>query len=195
MLGEHPDAELAPRDVVTRRRSRLGSRPAGPATCRCATSIRERVRRRFPNLVEGCARLGTRPVRAIRCPVAPAAHYLMGGDRHGPRRRDHDRRPVRRRRVRLHRSARRQPAGVELAARVLRLRPPRRRRWPGRRRRAVVADGRTARPAARSGRRSPSCGGGCGTAPAPYATGRASSGSPRGSTTSPSSNPVPRRNA
>jgi L-aspartate oxidase len=84
MLGEHPDAELAPRDVVTRviqarlaagRTSYLSLRHLDPAL----------VERRFPTLVEGCARLGI-DLRRDPVPVAPAAHYLMGGiatDIHG----------------------------------------------------------------------------------------------------------------
>jgi L-aspartate oxidase len=77
MLNEHPDAELAPRDVVTRviqarldagRTSYLSLRHLDP----------DRVHRRFPNLVDGCARLGL-DLCADPVPVAPAAHYLMGG--------------------------------------------------------------------------------------------------------------------
>jgi L-aspartate oxidase len=77
MLDEHPDAELAPRDVVTRviqarlaagRTSYLSLRHLDP----------DRVARRFPTLVEGCARLGI-DLRRDPVPVAPAAHYLMGG--------------------------------------------------------------------------------------------------------------------
>ena len=76
MLAEHPDAELAPRDVVTRViQARLAA--GRPATCRCATSTPTRPRR-FPNLAEGCARLGFDLARDP-LPVAPAAHYLMGG--------------------------------------------------------------------------------------------------------------------
>jgi L-aspartate oxidase len=77
MPDEHPDAELAPRDVVTGvlqarlergETSFLSLRHLHPA----------QVRGRFPNLVEGCARLGIDLCRDL-VPVAPAAHYLMGG--------------------------------------------------------------------------------------------------------------------
>jgi L-aspartate oxidase len=77
MVAEHPDAELAPRDVVTRViEARLDAGQTSYLTL--AHLEPDLVRGRFPSLVDGCARLGidlcTDPV-----PVAPAAHYLMGG--------------------------------------------------------------------------------------------------------------------
>ena len=82
----------------------------------------------FPN-VAAHARARRGSTRAATwCPSRPAAHYTMGGDRHRPRRPLDAARPVRGRRVRLQRAARRQPARLELARRVLRVRPPRR-RW------------------------------------------------------------------
>jgi len=74
-----PRGELAPRDVVARAIYRclrrdgaavyLDLRPIGAADV---------IRRRFPNIAAACARfgvdIGTQPV-----PVAPAAHYHMGG--------------------------------------------------------------------------------------------------------------------
>jgi L-aspartate oxidase len=84
MVDEHPDAELAPRDVVTRViQARLDAGRTSYLSLRHLDS--DRVRRRFPNLVEGCARLGI-DLCADPVPVAPAAHYLMGGiatDLHG----------------------------------------------------------------------------------------------------------------
>ncbi len=77
MLGIHPDAELGPRDVVARaifeqlQRGRvvgLDARAAiGPAF---ATE--------FPTVFNFCMSAGIDP-RAQRIPVAPAAHYHMGG--------------------------------------------------------------------------------------------------------------------
>lgn len=77
MLGLHPDAELAPRDVVARaihaetvagRRPMLDTRAAiGPA-----------ITARFPAVAEACVRVGIDPVRAP-IPVVAAAHYHMGG--------------------------------------------------------------------------------------------------------------------
>ena len=77
MEGVHPDGELAPRDVVARviheRRtagltSYLDLRHLDP----------DRIQRRFPTLIEGCAANGVDLANDL-VPVAPAAHYLMGG--------------------------------------------------------------------------------------------------------------------
>ena len=131
MLDVHPDGELAPRDVVAREiQNRLAGGEVSYLTLGHLDAAA--VRDRFPNLVEGAARAGLDLTRD-RLPVSPAAHYLMGGDRHRPGRRQRHRRPLRRGRVRVQRRARREPAGVELAARVLRLLPPRGRRRAGRR--------------------------------------------------------------
>ncbi len=79
---------------------------------------------RFPNVVSALRDAGLDPTREL-VPVAPAAHYMMGGivtDLDG---RSTVAGALRGRRVLVHRAARRQPAGVELAERVLRVRPPR----------------------------------------------------------------------
>jgi L-aspartate oxidase len=77
MPAEHPDAELAPRDVVARTiQRRLSEGETSYLTL--AHLDAEAVRRRFPNLVEGVARAGLDLTRD-RLPVSPAAHYLMGG--------------------------------------------------------------------------------------------------------------------
>ena len=78
----------------------------------------------FPNVVGALKRAGIDPEHEL-IPVAPAAHYMMGGiatDSHG---RASVAGPLRGRRVLLHGPARRQPAGVQLAERVLRVRRPR----------------------------------------------------------------------
>ncbi len=77
MLDVHPDAELAPRDVVARaifaetqasRHPMLDTR----------TAIGAAITTRFPAVAEACQRGGIDPVtQAI--PVAAAAHYHMGG--------------------------------------------------------------------------------------------------------------------
>jgi L-aspartate oxidase len=76
MREEHPDAELAPRDIVARaiwRRLRDGGE-----VFLDATKLAGRVEERFPTVVGLCRDQGfdlpSRPV-----PVAPAAHYHMGG--------------------------------------------------------------------------------------------------------------------
>jgi L-aspartate oxidase len=77
MPAEHPDAELAPRDVVAAvLQSRLEA--GRPSFLRLDHLDAGRVRERFPNLVRGCAAVGL-DLTCDPIPVAPAAHYLMGG--------------------------------------------------------------------------------------------------------------------
>lgn len=75
MNGEHPDRELAPRDVVARaiwRRLMAGREVFLDA--RCIAGFPER----FPTVFELCRKHGLDP-RTEPIPVAPAAHYHMGG--------------------------------------------------------------------------------------------------------------------
>ncbi|KGJ03701.1 L-aspartate oxidase [Paracoccus halophilus] len=77
MLDLHPDAELAPRDVVARgvyAQSQAGLRPALD-TRHC---LGARILSDFPAVAAACARAGIDPGRAP-IPVAAAAHYHMGG--------------------------------------------------------------------------------------------------------------------
>lgn len=77
MLALHPDAELAPRDVVARAvylQSQSGLRPALD-TRHC---LGVRIIDEFPAVAGACARAGIDPTRA-QIPVAAAAHYRMGG--------------------------------------------------------------------------------------------------------------------
>jgi L-aspartate oxidase len=77
MPDVHDDAELAPRDLVAReiqRRLTAGETSYLTLAHLEAGSVRER----FPNLVDGAAAAGLDLTRD-RLPVAPAAHYLMGG--------------------------------------------------------------------------------------------------------------------
>ena len=75
MLKEHKDAELAPRDVVSRaiyreqKRSRvfLDARKLGRG-----------FTKRFPGIFALCKARGIDPSRQL-IPVTPAAHYMMGG--------------------------------------------------------------------------------------------------------------------
>ncbi|WP_035985455.1 L-aspartate oxidase [Leptolyngbya sp. KIOST-1] len=75
----HPDGELAPRDVVSRaifhhlqktgdRQVWLDLRPIP----------RDRIQYRFPNILQVCRHWGCDPLTEL-VPVAPAAHYWMGG--------------------------------------------------------------------------------------------------------------------
>lgn len=81
MPAYHPLAELAPRDVVARAMAFEMRR--GQTDCVYLDLTRldpELVERRFPTIVAACRRLGLDPRRAW-LPVAPAAHYFMGGVR------------------------------------------------------------------------------------------------------------------
>lgn len=77
MLDEHPQGDLAPRDVVARavwERTSWGRKvylDAGEA-------VGERFPRRFPTVFRACLEEGIDP-RRDPIPVDPAAHYAMGG--------------------------------------------------------------------------------------------------------------------
>jgi L-aspartate oxidase len=79
----HPAGELAPRDVVSRAIfSYLQSTTPDPATAHVWLDLRpipaEKIRQRFPNIIQVCQRWGI-DVFHEPIPVAPAAHYWMGG--------------------------------------------------------------------------------------------------------------------
>ncbi|MEP2716090.1 L-aspartate oxidase [Pseudophaeobacter sp.] len=77
MVDLHPDAELAPRDVVARgifAETQAGRRPMLDTR----DALGAEVLTRFPALAETCARAGIDPVKDP-IPVAVAAHYHMGG--------------------------------------------------------------------------------------------------------------------
>ncbi|HEX3557438.1 MAG TPA: L-aspartate oxidase [Thermoanaerobaculia bacterium] len=84
MTAEHPDAELAPRDVVARaiwRRLMAGHR----VFLDSRAAVGEEFPERFPTVFKLCQEHGLDP-RTEPIPVAPAAHYHMGGiavDDHG----------------------------------------------------------------------------------------------------------------
>ncbi|HEX2641453.1 MAG TPA: FAD-binding protein, partial [Thermoanaerobaculia bacterium] len=74
---EHPDAELAPRDVVARAIwHRLVAGDGVFLDARAA--VGERFPERFPTVFALCQERGLDP-RVEPIPVAPAAHYHMGG--------------------------------------------------------------------------------------------------------------------
>jgi L-aspartate oxidase len=79
----HPSGELAPRDVVSRAIfSHLQKTESDPASANVWLDLRpiaaDTVRHRFPNIIQVCQRWGI-DVFQEPIPVAPAAHYWMGG--------------------------------------------------------------------------------------------------------------------
>jgi L-aspartate oxidase len=79
----HPDGELAPRDVVSRAIfSHLQRTATDLATAHVWLDMRpipaEKIRHRFPNIIKICQHWGI-DVFNEPIPVAPAAHYWMGG--------------------------------------------------------------------------------------------------------------------
>ncbi|GBE43665.1 MAG TPA: L-aspartate oxidase [Rhizobiales bacterium] len=77
MSAVHEDAELAPRDVVARATFREVLSGRG-AFLDCRDAIGGRFAEKFPGLFETCSGAGIDPLREP-IPVAPAAHYHMGG--------------------------------------------------------------------------------------------------------------------
>jgi len=73
MIGVHPDAELAPRHVVT-----AAILQVGRAFLDCRSIGAEELERHFPTVVASCRARGYDPATDL-LPVAPAAHYLIGG--------------------------------------------------------------------------------------------------------------------
>ncbi len=77
MPDHHPEAELAPRDIVARAvfaETQAGRRPALDTRAVLGSSVLAK----FPAVAEACARAGIDPVGGT-IPVAAAAHYHMGG--------------------------------------------------------------------------------------------------------------------
>ena len=77
MQAAHPDAELAPRDVVARAifaQSQAGLRPMLDTR----HVLGEAIKIQYPAVAEACARNGIDPA-IDPIPVAAAAHYHMGG--------------------------------------------------------------------------------------------------------------------
>ncbi len=76
MAGVHPQGDLAPRDVVAREVWRARNR--GAAVYLDATGIGSDWQRRFPTVLASCLAHGIDPA-TTPIPVAPAAHFHMGG--------------------------------------------------------------------------------------------------------------------
>lgn len=77
MPGVHPAAELAPRDVVARAIHREIAR-GRRVFLDCTRAVGDKFPARFPTVYASCIEAGIDPVTAP-IPVAPAAHYHMGG--------------------------------------------------------------------------------------------------------------------
>ncbi|PKP78119.1 MAG: L-aspartate oxidase [Alphaproteobacteria bacterium HGW-Alphaproteobacteria-3] len=77
MLAIHEDAELGPRDIVARAIFREIAAGRG-AFLDARAALGERFASAFPTVYENCRSLGIDPAREP-IPVAPAAHYHMGG--------------------------------------------------------------------------------------------------------------------
>ena len=121
-----PAGDLAPRDRRrARHRPRADRAPARRSTSRWRTLDPDFVRKRFPTIAQACRGVGldlaTRPDSG-----QPGRPLRDGRRRDRPRRPDVGGRPVRGRRSGLHRRARRQPPGQQLAARGAGVRRPRR---------------------------------------------------------------------
>jgi len=79
MPAYHPDADLAPRDVVARAIATELRLRGGDYVLLDATHLEpRRLRERFPNISETCLKLGIDITRQP-IPVVPAAHYSCGG--------------------------------------------------------------------------------------------------------------------
>ncbi|MCW2751608.1 MAG: nadB [Aeromicrobium sp.] len=81
MVDVHPDAELAPRDVVARGiAAQMLKQPGVPVRLDATALGAEFLAKRFPNIDAACRAQGfdwgVTPI-----PVTPAAHYYMGGIR------------------------------------------------------------------------------------------------------------------
>lgn len=78
MLDEHPDAELATRDVVARAVARRAAAQSAPVVLDATALGAEMLAERFPTIDAELRRRGIQWSRQP-VPVTPAAHYLMGG--------------------------------------------------------------------------------------------------------------------
>ena len=73
----HSDAELAPRDVVARGVGRQ-IKDGHSVFLDCRETLGDRFAKMFPTVAESCLDVGIDPGRE-KIPIAPAAHYHMGG--------------------------------------------------------------------------------------------------------------------
>jgi L-aspartate oxidase len=79
MRGVHPDAELAPRDVVARAiAAQMAAQNGVPVNLDARGIDRTTLAARFPTVTAACAAAGFDLAGGL-VPVVPAAHYFMGG--------------------------------------------------------------------------------------------------------------------
>jgi len=79
LVGQHPMAELAPRDVVTKAIMKEMAREGSDHVFVDGRMLGEETWRvRFPTILHSCRRVGVNPVTDL-IPVAPACHYFCGG--------------------------------------------------------------------------------------------------------------------
>jgi len=78
MLSYHPLAELAPRDIVARAITDQMKKTKSDYVYLDATKIKHKFSKRFPTIYKNCLELNIDPEKE-HIPVAPAAHYTMGG--------------------------------------------------------------------------------------------------------------------
>ena len=126
MPAVHADAELAPRDVVARAIHRQIAQRPQRVFLDCREAIGAHFADHFPTVYAACMAAGIDPATQP-IPVAPAAHYHMGGIAIGCAGPLLPRRPVGGGRMRRDRPAWRQPAGLQFAAGRAGVRRPRRR--------------------------------------------------------------------
>jgi L-aspartate oxidase len=77
MLDVHPDAELAPRDVVARGIF-FQQRAGRTVSLDAREAIGDAFPQKFPTVFTACMNAGIDP-RHVTIPITPAAHYHMGG--------------------------------------------------------------------------------------------------------------------
>jgi L-aspartate oxidase len=78
MVRYHPDADLAPRDVVARSIVREMERTGGPVFLSLSHLDPAYVVHRFPTIADMCRQINL-DLAIDPIPVGPAAHYIMGG--------------------------------------------------------------------------------------------------------------------
>mgnify|MGYP003343080213 CR=1 FL=1 len=77
MLGVHPQADLAPRDIVAKEIFRQMKEQNTPHVWLDATSIKD-FKERCPTIYISCIENGIDPISQL-IPVSPASHYASGG--------------------------------------------------------------------------------------------------------------------